>query len=94
MGCKGEKSRIKKNKRAGWKINRRKTKKDRKKSKIAKLKFQMKKGVREGSSKIWYLEYKISEALVVKLKKQCNNNCPTNRQLAKVVKGIERTQVF
>ena len=56
----------KKKERAGWKKNRRKTKKQ---AKMAKLKIWDKKRVGEGTGKIWYLKYKISEALETKLKK-------------------------
>ena len=40
------------------------------------------------------MKYRISEALVVKVKKQCNNNYPTYSQLAKIVEGGERMQDF
>ena len=90
-----KKWRIKNNKRAGWKRNRRKTKKKKikKQAKMAKLKFEMKERVGKGSHTNWYLKYSISEALEITLTKWYNNY-PTHNQLAKFVKGIERTQVF
>ena len=60
---------------------------------MAKLKFEMKERVGKGSRTIWYLKYRISEALEITLTKW-HNNYPTHNQLAKFVKGIERTQVF
>ena len=47
----------------------------------------------EGTSKIWYLKYKISEDLEIKLKKM-QHNYPTHNQLAKIDKGGERTWIF
>ena len=49
----------------------------------------MKKRVGEGTGKIRYLKYRISEALEITLKKQSNNNYPTHNQLAKIVKKIK-----
>ena len=47
---------------------------------MAKLKFELKK-VQEVSSKMCHLKYRISEALEITLKKQCNNNYPTHNEL-------------
>ena len=89
---KKKRRRIKKNKRAGWKRNRRQKRK--KEAKMAKLKFEAKKKKGQGTSKIWYLKYRISEALERNLRKQCNSNYPTHNQLTKIVKGGERMQIF
>ena len=72
MGCKEKEieKRIRKNKSAGWReIEERK-----KQAKMAKLKFEIKRRVGEGSSKMCYLKYRISDALAITLNK---NNATT-----------------
>ena len=54
---------------------------------MVKLKIWDEKRVGGVISKIWYLKFKISEALEIKLEKKCKNNFPTHNQLAKIVKG-------